>query len=99
MRHSASPRNVEPPTGVFLGPACYGRGVKTELRITGMTCKNCVRHVESALRKRPGVAQVAVDLERGLAVVEHGDEVTASALCEVVADAGYQGVPSLVDPT
>ncbi len=65
--------------------------MKTELHITGMTCKGCVRHVEGALRKRSGVAEVQVTLEGGRAVVEHDPAVTAQELCAVVEEAGYQG--------
>ena len=81
---------MAPPDG--LPGSCYPASVKTELQITGMTCKGCVRHVESALRKQAGVSQVEVSLARGAAVIEHDEAVTASELCAVVADAGYQGV-------
>lgn len=56
-----------------------------------MTCKGCVRHVESALRKRAGVTQVEVSLERGAASVEHQEGVSAEELCGAIAEAGYQG--------
>lgn len=64
--------------------------MKTELRITGMTCQRCQRHVEAALRQQPGVTQVAVSLERGAAVVEHEDGATLAALCAAVVEAGYE---------
>lgn len=71
--------------------ACYSSPVRTELRITGMTCKGCVRHVESALRKHQGVTHVEVSLERGAASVDHQDAISAEELCGVIAEAGYQG--------
>lgn len=42
----------------------------TTLKITGMTCGHCVKHVETALRALPGVTAVAVDLETGEATVD-----------------------------
>ncbi len=53
--------------------------MKTELLITGMTCPNCVKHVQAALQSVPDVSNVTVDLASGIAVVTHG-EATASAL-------------------
>jgi copper chaperone CopZ len=70
--------------------------VQTDLRITGMTCKNCVRHVEAALRDHRGVTKAEVRLERGSATVEHDETVTAAELCALVGEAGYQGEPLLV---
>jgi hypothetical protein len=32
-----------------------------EIGIAGMTCDHCVRRVETALRKQPGVSRVNVD--------------------------------------
>jgi copper chaperone CopZ len=74
--------------------ACYGRGVKTELKITGMTCQRCQRHVEEALRQQPGVAHAAVVLAQGSAEVEHDDQVSLDALCAAVVDAGYECKPA-----
>lgn len=73
--------------------ACYGRGVKTELQITGMTCQRCQRHVEAALRQQPGVTQATVVLTPGSAVVEHDDRTTLDALCAAVVEAGYECKP------
>ncbi|HRI44314.1 MAG TPA: heavy metal-associated domain-containing protein [Fimbriimonadaceae bacterium] len=40
------------------------------LRIEGMTCENCVRHVRQALESVPGVERALVELDAGRAVVE-----------------------------
>ena len=40
------------------------------LKIEGMTCQNCVRHVKTALEGVDGVDTAEVSLEAGLAVVE-----------------------------
>jgi len=58
------------------------------LKINGMTCQNCARHVREALQKVPGVTSAEVDLAGGAAVVQGGGENTA-ALLQAVAKAGY----------
>jgi copper chaperone CopZ len=68
--------------------------VKTELRISGMTCQRCQRHVEAALRQQPGVTQAAVGLAEGTAVVEHDEQTSIDALCASVVDAGYPCAPA-----
>ena len=62
---------------------------QTELRIEGMTCGACVRHVTEALEGTVGVTRARVDLERGSATVEHAAGVAASELTAAVANAGY----------
>lgn len=60
-----------------------------KLKIEGMTCGHCVKHVTEALSKVPGVQNVVgVSLNEKLAFVS-GDPKPA-ALVESVADAGYE---------
>ena len=61
----------------------------TNLRITGMSCNNCVRHVSEALRGVPGVTKVEVTLP-DRATVEHagGPDMLVAA----VESAGYEAV-------
>lgn len=61
----------------------------TTLRVTGMTCNGCRKHVDAALRKVPGVTAVEVDLPNGQAKVVHDDTPVAS-LIAAVEGAGYQ---------
>lgn len=61
----------------------------TELRIDGMHCENCVRHVRQALEGVTGVSAVSLDLTSGLATVEHEDEVPPEKLAAAVEDEGY----------
>lgn len=61
----------------------------TTLRVTGMTCNGCRKHVDQALRGVPGVTAVEVDLAGGSAKVVHDDKALPAALIAAVEDAGY----------
>ncbi|ROR34784.1 heavy metal translocating P-type ATPase [Inmirania thermothiophila] len=66
---------------------------RTELGVKGMTCAACVRRVERALGKLPGVLSASVNLATGRATVEHlADAVTPAALGAAVRAAGYEPV-------
>lgn len=66
----------------------------TTLRITGMTCNGCRKHVDAALRRVPGVTAVEVDLAAGQAKVVHEEATLEPALIEAVQGAGYQAAGS-----
>ncbi|MDH5428296.1 MAG: heavy-metal-associated domain-containing protein [Nitrospirota bacterium] len=58
--------------------------------IQGMTCGNCVRHVEKALQNLPGISQLEVNLEKQEALVEYDSTVvTYETMASVLKDAGY----------
>ena len=61
----------------------------TTLRITGMTCNGCVRHVDKALRAVPGVESVQVSLPDQTAKVEHAESAAVQAMIAAVESAGY----------
>jgi copper chaperone len=63
--------------------------VITTLRITGMTCNNCVRHVDKALRAIDGVTTVEVSLPERSAKVVHAEAATVPALIAAIESAGY----------
>jgi copper chaperone CopZ len=63
--------------------------VITTLRISGMTCNGCVRHVDKALRALAGVSAVEVSLAEQAAKVTHGDATTLPAMIAAVESAGY----------
>lgn len=63
--------------------------MKTLLKIEGMTCQMCVKHVTNGLQNVSGVQSVEVDLARGAAQVEH-DAVDTRQLIEAVEEEGYQ---------
>jgi copper chaperone len=64
--------------------------VITTLRITGMTCNGCVKHVDKALREVPGVTAVEVSLPTATAKVVHEESAQISALLAAVESAGYE---------
>ena len=59
------------------------------LKIDGMSCSNCVRHVTEALEEVDGVSGVQVNLDQAYAMVEVGDGVAESELSEAIEEAGY----------
>jgi len=58
--------------------------------IQGMTCGNCVRHVEKALNNLSGISKLEVNLEKHEALVEYDSTlVTYETMASAVKDAGY----------
>ncbi|MGO4154729.1 heavy metal translocating P-type ATPase [Cupriavidus sp. YAF13] len=60
------------------------------LPIGGMTCASCVRRVETALGKVPGVRQVAVNLATEEATLQADSATVLPAAAEAVRAAGYE---------
>ncbi len=63
--------------------------MKKQINIDRMSCGNCVRHVEEALRGVPGVSSVQVSLQSKTAIVEVRDTVTDESLTGAIEEAGY----------
>lgn len=63
--------------------------VVEELKIEGMTCASCVRRVEKALSKVPGVSEATVNFATEKASVSHEGHVTREHLTHAVTNAGY----------
>lgn len=59
------------------------------LKITGMTCQHCVRHVNTALSEVEGVSNVKVSLENKEAVIDVTATVSLEALKDAVKEVGY----------
>lgn len=70
----------------------------TDLAITGMTCASCVRRVEKALQKIPGVASASVNLatERAKVVFDPA-AAGVPAFLGAVEHAGYGAAPIVPD--
>lgn len=61
--------------------------------IAGMTCDNCVRRVERALRSLPGVKEVTVSRAEALARVTYDDTaVDVPAMHDALLKSGYRPV-------
>ncbi len=62
----------------------------TTLKIEGMMCQNCVKHVNKALSKMDGVTNVDVSLENKSAEVTSTHEISMDDFAKVIDDAGYE---------
>jgi Cu+-exporting ATPase len=60
------------------------------ISVTGMTCQNCVRHVDQALSALPGVRSVDVDLNAGAARLDTEREIPRTELTAALDEAGYE---------
>lgn len=64
------------------------------LKVTGMTCQNCVHHVTEALLGVPGVRTAEVDLAEGLARIEH-EAADMTSMISAIQDEGYEAQESV----
>ena len=63
------------------------------LKVSGMTCASCARHVDHALRTLEGVTDVRVSVREGRALVRHDGTLELEPMLEALRDAGYEGEP------
>ena len=88
----------------IIRDAGYGADVlETRFGVNGMTCAGCVRRVERALGKAPGVLEANVNLASEKATVTYlAGEVSLQDLEKIVEEAGYGvvrgGEPRANDP-
>ena len=61
----------------------------TTLRVGGMTCENCARHVTDALLGVPGIRAARIDLAGGTATIDTTTDVARDAIAAALADEGY----------
>ncbi|SFT73001.1 Cu+-exporting ATPase [Selenomonas sp. GACV-9] len=64
--------------------------METTLKIEGMMCQHCQKHVNDALSKMDGVTSVTVDLEGGKAEVTASREISREEFKTVIETAGYE---------
>jgi Cu+-exporting ATPase len=64
----------------------------TELRVSGMTCNNCARHVTEAIQSVAGVQSASVDLQNAMAGVrwKSNAAINVSAILKAISKAGYE---------
>ncbi len=77
------------PEEYILSNDTEGHNIMIKLKIGGMMCQNCVKHVKKALEAFPGVS-ADVDLAKGEASVNAPDTVSREELIKAVTDAGYE---------
>lgn len=65
------------------------------IRVEGMSCPNCARHVKEALAGLEGVSEVKVSLEQGEAEVEAVGEVGDELIRQALEEEGY-GVKAIL---
>ena len=65
-------------------------GVKqARYRVTGMDCGACAAKIDTALRRVPGVSEVAVSFQSGVLSVEHDDRVDDTAVAKTLSKLGF----------
>ena len=65
-------------------------GMEKTIKVEGMMCAHCQKHVHDALAKMAGVTEVSVDLESGKATVTAGRDIPQAEFKQVIEDAGYE---------
>jgi len=64
------------------------------LKVTGITCANCVRTIERGLKSLPGVESVTVNLALETAQISYLEEqANPSSLIQALSDLGYSSSP------
>ncbi|WP_370523475.1 heavy metal translocating P-type ATPase [Brevundimonas sp. P7753] len=72
--------------------------LETRYRVTGMDCSSCGSKVDTAVRKLPGVIDVAVAVSSGVLKIQHGPDFAGDDAMRQVRNLGY-GVETLAPPT
>ena len=66
---------------------------QTRYRVEGMDCGSCAAKIDTAVRRMPGVADVAVSVRAGTLTVHHEPESDLAAIEKKVAGLGYKLAP------
>ena len=61
-----------------------------ELKVEGMMCEHCKKHVTNALSKMDGVTEVDVNLEAKTATVTMEHEIPMEEFASIIEEAGYE---------
>lgn len=70
---------------------------RIELAVKGMTCTSCELHIESEVKKLPGISFVKASYEKGSAIIEFDDKnVGKERIVAAINNTGYkvEGYPS-----
>ena len=64
--------------------------MQTTLKVTGMMCGHCERHVTRALKSVSGVESVSASHAQNHAVVTHSADASVAAMIDAVVECGYE---------
>lgn len=64
--------------------------MKEEIKIEGMMCENCVKHVTKALEALDGITKVEVSLENKNAIIETSRKLSDDEIKNAIDEAGYK---------
>lgn len=89
---SSDRKNHEAADSAAAQPVQEKEAIRMEktLKIEGMMCAHCQKHVHDALAKMDGVTDVTVDLEGGKADVKATHDIPEADFRKVIEDAGYE---------
>ena len=79
---------------LFAG-SVFAKDVKTDIKVSGMTCGACAVSVKSALTRVKGVKSADVSHEKGLATVVYDDQQTnEQQLRAAINTTGFKAEPN-----
>jgi len=80
---------------LLVAAPAFAKDVKSEIKVSGMTCGACAVSVKSALTKVKGVKSADVSNEKGLAAVVYDDEqANEQQLREAINKTGFRAEPN-----
>jgi len=63
---------------------------KIELSVSGMTCSSCELHIESEVKKLPGISFIRASYEKKSAMVEYDEQkIKSDKIIAVISGIGY----------
>ena len=63
---------------------------KMIVKVDGMSCNNCAKHVKNALEDLPGIDNAEINLENADAVVKYFGSINEKEIEKAITDAGYE---------
>ena len=66
-------------------------------RVTGMDCGACASKIDTALRRVPGVSEVAVSFQSGVLSLAHDERVDEAAVTKTLSKLGFGATPLAAD--
>ncbi len=82
-------------TIVFLTGIMMAKEVKTQIKVSGMTCGACAVSVKAALSRTKGVKSADIDTAKGLATVLYDDtQVSEQQLVDAINTTGFKAEAS-----